>query len=176
MNNVTDKPSNPRRVFERITEQHDVSQFDCQNTYLNDFLRNKALTEAREDLSRTFVLRDRALPASESIVGYFTLRADSITYPREDRRGSVFFPLVELAYLARHIKCRGQGIGGILLEEAFEEVALASGHIGIAGMHLSFTDDGKRLYEEYGFGPHPYGEYLLLISMRDIRTALLLAD
>ena len=172
---MEDSPQPKPYFLERLTQQHVVSRFDCQNTYLNDFLKNKALTESKADLSQTFVLCDRALPSSESVIGYFTLRADSITYPREDRRGSVFFPLAELAYLARHVKCRGAGIGGILLEEAFEEVALTSKHIGIAGMHLAFTDEGRRLYEPYGFGPHPYGDSLLLISIRDIRAALMLS-
>ena len=171
---MEDFPQPKPYSLERLTERHSVAAFDCQNTYLNDFLKTKALAEAKEDLSQTFVLRDRSLPASESIVEYFTLRADSVTYPREDRRGSIFFPVVELSCLARHIKCWGEGIGGILLEEAFEEVALASKHIGIGGIHLAFTDEGKRLYEAYGFGAHPYGEYLLMISIRDVRAALML--
>ena len=161
---------------EPLTENHDVSRFDCDNTYLNLFLKEKALDEMRQDLSQTFVLCDRALPPAETVFGYFTLRADSIIYPRPNGIGTLFFPVVELAYLARHIKCRGEGIGGILLAEVYKVVAPASKAIGIAGVHLSYTDDGKSLYERYGFGPHPYGSHLLLLPIREIRAALEIPD
>ena len=39
-------------------------------------------------------------------------------------------------------------------------------------MQLAYTAEGKRLYDRYGFEPHPYGELLLFISMNDIRQIL----
>lgn len=160
-----------RYRFETLSEQHDVAQFNSDNSYLNFFLQEKALNETKRDLSRTFVLLDPAI-SSSAVAGYITLRADSYYLHSENYIGQHIIPVAELVCLARHIQYRGQGIGDYLLLEAFHIVNTASALLGIAGMQLSYTAEGKRLYDRYGFAPHPYGESLLFISMNDIRQIL----
>ena len=77
---------------------------------------------------------------------------------------------MELSYLARHINRRKQGMGDILLTRALRHVADAAEWVGIAGVSLAFTQEGKPLYEKFGFGEHPYGEWLLLLFISDIRA------
>ncbi|MCW3095677.1 MAG: GCN5-related N-acetyltransferase [Chthonomonadaceae bacterium] len=146
----------------------------CEHTFLAIFLRDKALAEGQQDLSRTYVLLDTDEPAEESVVGYFTLRADSISYTPAGSR-FVSLPVIEIAYLARHIKRKGRdmwGIGPALLVEALRHVESVSQQIGVAAVHLSYTDQGKVLYEDYGFGDHPYGDGWLLLPIADVREAL----
>jgi hypothetical protein len=175
---VPGKPSppvtRPRYRFDLLSETHILENFECEHTFLAIFLRNKALEEGRQDLSRTYVLLDTDEPPEESVVGYFTLRADSISYTPVGSR-LVSFPVIEIAYLARHIKRKGRdvwGIGPALLVEALRHVDTVSQRIGVAAVHLSYTDEGKMLYEDYGFGDHPYGDGWLLLSIADVREAL----
>jgi hypothetical protein len=169
------KPSRYR--LERITEQHDVSSFDCQNTYLEWYLKEKALEETNRDLARTFVLIDQATSPNPPVIGYFTLRSDSYYLASEGHQGSKIVPVVELVCLARHSSVRSQRIGDYLLIESLRKVADAAELIGIAGMHLSYTSEGKRLYDRYRFGQHPsYGEHLLFLSIANIRQIIAEAD
>jgi len=108
------------------------------------------------------------------VIGYFTLRADSISYAPMGGK-IVSFPVIEIAYLARHIKRKGHhvwGIGPALLVEALRRADTVSQQIGVAAVHLSYTNEGKVLYEDYGFGDHPYGDGWLLLSIADVREAL----
>ena len=166
----------PRYRFELLSEVHLLDNFKCEYTFLSIFLRDRALQEAQEDLSRTHVLLDTDGPPENSVVGYFTLRADSISYTP---RGGKFIslPVIEIAYLARHIQRKGRtlwGIGPALLIEALRQSEFVSRHIGVKAIRLSYTDAGKSLYEDYGFAEHPYGDGWLLLPIADVRA--LLAD
>ena len=166
--------SEPRYRFELISEAHILDHFDCEHTFLAHFLREMALAETWRDRSRTFVLVDADEPAESCIIGYFTLRADSISYTPIGGR-LVTIPAVEIVYLARHIQRKGRalwGIGPALLVESLRRAEIVSQQIGVAAVHLAYTDEGKVLYEDYGFGTHPYGDGWLLMSMNDVRTAL----
>ncbi len=168
---MTDQGKPSRFRLESIAEHHDVALFDCQNTYLNLFLREKALAETSRDLSLTFVLLDVSF-SPPLVVGYFTLRADS--YYLEASPGVHSIPVVELVCLARDITRRGQGIGDYLLIEALRNVKAAADLIGIAGLHLAYTDEGKELYDRYNFGEHPlsYRTDLLFLPINVIRQII----
>jgi ribosomal protein S18 acetylase RimI-like enzyme len=159
---------------ERITASHDVTSFSCHNTFLEMFLRNQALVETNRDQSLTFLLLDNGLPSS--IVGYFTLRADSFYLSPGSISGNRVIPVVELMYLARDISRRGQGIGDYLLIEAFRNITAAASLVGIGGLQLAFTAEGKRLYDRYGFTAHPYGDTMLFISINVVRQVVAEAD
>ncbi len=168
----------PRYRFEILSEAHLLDHFDCEHTFLAYFLREKALEEARQDLSRTYILLDTDEPPEKSVVGYFTLRADSLSYTPSGGR-LVSIPVIEIAYLARHIKRKGRsvwGIGPALLIEALRHVESVLQQIGVKAVHLSYTDEGKVLYEDYGFGDHPYGDGWLLLPIADVREALAAED
>lgn len=164
----------PRYRFEILSDAHVVDHFDCEHTFLAYFLRDTALAEGRIDRSRTYVLLDSDELPGSSVVGYFTLRADSISCTPTGGR-LVTIPAIEIVYLARHIKRKGRalwGIGPALLIEALRRADMVSQQIGVAAVHLAYTDEGKVLYEDYGFGAHPYGDGWLLLSMNDARQAL----
>ncbi|MCX6379531.1 MAG: hypothetical protein NT023_08655 [Armatimonadetes bacterium] len=154
-----------------MTKLHNVSSFDCQNTYLNGFLQGKALREATRDLSLTFVLMDEAV-SSTSVIGYFTLRSDSY-YPDDNSEVDIV-PVVELVALARDRTRYKQGIGDFLLIEALRNVKLVADLIGIAGLHLAPTREGRRLYYRYNFAEHPlsYRTDLLFLPISTIREII----
>jgi hypothetical protein len=56
--------------------------------------------------------------------------------------------------------------------EAFRCAVNVADVLGVAGIHLDSTAEGRSLYERYGFEEHPYGGNKLLISIADVRAAL----
>jgi GNAT superfamily N-acetyltransferase len=155
--------------FERITEGHMIDAFDCGNTAINMYLRDGALSETQENFALTTLLIDYK-PDTPTVAGFFALRAHFYYDPTGPRD---HIPVVELCYLARHKSYRGQGIGGLLLIEVFQRVKVASELIGLMGMHLHSTPEGRKLYTRYKFGEHPnnWGMYekFLFVHIDDIR-------
>lgn len=168
--------SQERFRFEPLSESHDISTFECGNQLLDWSLRRDAIIEARANLSRTFLLIDTEKEGAEAIAGYFTLCTDSIYIIPEGAEQAVLFPLVKICYLARALHYKGEGIGPLLLIEAFRKVDTISETAGVAGIHLETTMEGRRLYLEYGFEEHPYEAGMLLIAINDVRAILDAAD
>lgn len=80
-------------------------------------------------------------------------------------------PVVYLAYLARDLRYRGQGMGDLLLVEALRKAAQAANLLGAAGLFLVTTQEGAQLYAEYGFrsfGDWPRKMFLSMAAMRRI--------
>src|SRR5438128_1892829 len=135
---------NPRFVLEHLSPRHILADFKSGSAFLDWYLANLAKTEEETDMGRTYVLIDHDLP--DSVAGYFTLKAESYYIP-----GSPNVPVVELAYLARDVRYTGQEIGQLLLMQAFRIVNSVSAEIGVTGIQLSPTEQGRRLYERFGF-------------------------
>ncbi|MCX6381807.1 MAG: hypothetical protein NT023_20420 [Armatimonadetes bacterium] len=113
---------------------------------------------------------------SDEVIGYFTLQADSIYGSAYKPKLGNTIPVVHLQFLARDYSHRGMEIGEILLVEVFRRTLLASQYIAITGVHLEYTTEGKRLYERYGFGEHPYGDGNMLLSIKSVRAAKQVKD
>jgi predicted GNAT family N-acyltransferase len=144
-----------RYVFELLTQEHDVSGFNCGAEALNMYVRDEAKGDMLLSLNRTYVLIDREEEdSSKAIIGYFALRAESIYVNDLQNRGyqdATLVPVVELSFLARDKRVMGQGFGDVLLVQAMRCVQEAAKHIGIGGIHLTATMQGRPLYEKYGF-------------------------
>ena len=59
--------------FENLTDEHDLSEFDCGDEDLNDFLKNDALKlqESRLNITKLIMYED-------SIIGFTSLLTDAI--------------------------------------------------------------------------------------------------
>ena len=161
-----------RYRFEPIHEDHDVSHFDCGHQALDTFLHRSALTETRQDLSRTYLLFEIDAADNSFLCGYFTLTADSIYAQSTSDGQSYLYPLVCIQYLAHDRQRRGKGIGSLLLIEALRHTIVAADTVGVSGVHLVSTLEGRPLYESYGFGEHPYWAKNLLLPIADARAAV----
>jgi GNAT superfamily N-acetyltransferase len=156
--------------FEPLGEQHNVSSFHSRFTFLDDYLKQDALNEARQGIAKTFVAIDSLPEEGEEIVGFFTLACTAQYIPavRDDAEERYLYP-AELKYLARDYSRYGQGIGDALLIEAIRCVNFAANYIGLPGLFLYASSEGAALYERFGFlRLHPdKREYYLPIA--DIR-------
>src|SRR5438445_13261060 len=103
-----------------ITSGHDVTQFDCGNEALNEFLRKYALLNTSAGIARTFVTTLEGQPA---VTGYFSLAAGSIEpahAPERIAKGVPrnAIPVILLARLAVDLKYHGHQLGEGLIKPA----------------------------------------------------------
>jgi GNAT superfamily N-acetyltransferase len=128
-----------------LTADHDLSDFDCGEPFLNDWLKHRALkNESR--FSRTYVVCD-----SNRVVAYFCISAGSVE--RADAPGNIRrnapdkIPVSVIGRLAVSRDHAGCGLGADILSDAFRRIAVASQTIGIGAVLVHAKDDrAKRFY------------------------------
>lgn len=137
-----------------LSEEHDVSSFDCGVEALNTFLKSHALQNQRNNSARTFV---STRTGTSEVVGFYSLCAASVDFeqtPERIRKGLARHevPLVLLARLAVDGSCKGQGLGASLLQDAFYRFMKAQEAIGARALLAHAKDaSAKAFYEKWGF-------------------------
>lgn len=156
-----------------LETNHDLASFDCGIVALNDYLKKYALTNQRNQASRTYV----ALRA-ETVVGYYTLTAGSVQ--REETPARVAkglarhpVPIILLARLAVDLQEQGRGLGAGLLKDALLRSSQAADLIGCRAVLVHAKDDAaKTFYQRFGFESSPTDELHLFLLMKDIKANL----
>lgn len=158
-----------------LTEEHDVSSFDCGVDALNTFLKGHALQNQRNNSARTFVT---SRTGSAEVVGYYSLCAASVDFeqtPERIRKGLARHevPLVLLARLAIDAGCQGQGLGASMLQDAFLRFMKAQEAIGARALLAHAKDESaKAFYEKWGFVSTEGLPLHLYILTKQIKTTL----
>lgn len=128
-----------------LTDEHDLSGFDCGEPALNDWLKHRALkNESR--FSRTYVVCD-----GNRVVAYFCISAGAVeraAAPGRVRRNAPdTIPVSVIGRLAVSSDHAGRGLGADLLADALRRIAASSQSIGIGAVLVHARDDGaKRFY------------------------------
>ncbi|HEY7031330.1 MAG TPA: GNAT family N-acetyltransferase [Thermomicrobiales bacterium] len=152
---------------EPVARRHRRGEFDCGQDDLNRFIREHATQWARRDLAQTYVMVDRDDP--DRIVGYYSLsvtRLDGVDVqglPRSIEIGAVL-----LGRLAVDRRRQHQGIGYLLLEDAFNRVLESRERFGIFAMVVDAIDEAAAgYYERFGFTPFPNDPHRLFYPLKD---------
>ncbi|MGH6840181.1 MAG: GNAT family N-acetyltransferase [Methylocella sp.] len=148
MENVTPDPQRRQAKLSApapLTADHDLSNFDCGEPVLNDWLRHRAMrNESR--FSRTYVAYDE-----NRVVAYFCISAGAVeraAAPGKVRRNAPdTIPVSVIGRLAVSRDYAGHGLGADILSDALRRVAIASQSIGIGAALVHAKDDqAKRFY------------------------------
>lgn len=124
---------------------HDISEFDCGEPELNDWLRHRALkNESR--FSRTYVVCQQ-----NRVVAYCCISAGAVergAAPGKVRRNAPdTIPVSVIGRLAVDRSHAGKGLGADILSDALRRIALASQSIGIGAVLVHAKGDAaKRFY------------------------------
>lgn len=128
-----------------LTAKHDLSEFDCGEPALNDWLRQHALkNESR--FSRTYVVCE-----GNRVVAYYCISAGALgraAAPGKVRRNAPdTIPVSVIGRLAVSRSHIGKGLGADILADALRRIAIASKSIGIGAVLIHAKDDNaKRFY------------------------------
>jgi ribosomal protein S18 acetylase RimI-like enzyme len=143
---------------------------------LDAYLKNDALKEQYDSISRVFVAIDTE-EDPDRVIGYFSLKTAGFFIPAltgED--GSVpsdtYLHTAEIGCLARDITMHGKGLGDILLTAALTYIEEASQRIGLPGVLLNSTQEGSKLYERFGFIWIDRVDRFLYLPMKNVRARL----
>lgn len=128
-----------------LTADHDLSEFDCGEPGLNDWLKQRALkNESR--FSRTYVVCDQ-----NRVAAYFCISAGAVeraAAPGRIRRNAPdSVPVAVIGRLAVGRAYAGRGLGSDLLADALRRIAGASQSIGMGAVLVQAKDENaKRFY------------------------------
>lgn len=154
-----------------LTASHDLSDFDCGEPALNDWLKHRALkNESR--FSRTYVVCD-----GNKVVAYFCIAAGSVeqaAVPGKMRRNAPdIIPVSVIGRLAVSRAYAGRGLGADILSDALRRIAAASQSIGIGAVLVQAKDDkAKRFYLACAeFIEHPADSRTLFLSIETVVAA-----
>jgi GNAT superfamily N-acetyltransferase len=125
-----------------LTADHDLSEFDCGESALNDWLKQRALkNESR--FARTYVVCD-----GNRAVAYFCISAGAVeraSAPGKVRRNAPdAIPISAIGRLAVSRDYAGRGLGADLLSDALRRIAVASQSIGIGAVLVHAKDDAAK--------------------------------
>jgi predicted N-acetyltransferase YhbS len=158
---------------EKLTDDHQLVQFDCGKPSLNDWLKRFALTNQKNDSARTYVVH-----RAERVVGYYSLSAGAVSRdesPARIAKGLAKHPIgvILLARLAVDGKEKGTGLGKSLLMDALLRALHAAEAIGARAILVHAIDDeAASFYRKFGFDPSPLDSKQLMLLMKDLRATL----
>lgn len=162
-----------RTRFTLLTDEHDVSGFDCGSEQLNVWLIRHALASHRADIARTFVLLD-----GETVAGYVSLTTGSAQHeemPRRFARGMPRhrIPTILVARLAVDRRFQRRQLGTRLLAEALRRAVAASDAAAARVVVVDAIDEhAAGFYRERGFVASPEDPLRLFRKLSDIRRTI----
>jgi GNAT superfamily N-acetyltransferase len=149
-----------------LIASHRFEAFRCGEPTLDNWLRQRALTNHLNGASRTFVVTD----PDQCVLGYYALAAGAVAH--SEATGSVRrnmpdpVPVMVLARLAVDVRAQGNKIGAALLQDAVMRAHSVAENAGVRAVLVhALNEDAKRFYEYYGFRESPVHPMVLMLPL-----------
>ncbi|MEX0629682.1 MAG: GNAT family N-acetyltransferase [Chloroflexota bacterium] len=162
--------------LERLTADHDTSEFDCGSDAQTNWLRKHALQAQAAETSAIYVV---CLAGSHRVVGYFALAAGSVEPSDAPERmtkgaGRYRIPVVLLARLGVDLGEQGRGLGKALMKEVLLRTSEAADTIGARALLIHAESDKARSFYQHlaEFEPSPTDPLHLYLLMKDLRATV----
>ena len=157
---------------ELLTEEHDLTSFDCGEAVLDQWLRRRAVGNQSSGASKTYVVCD-----DRRVIGYYCLATGAVRV--DEAVGGIKrnmpdpIPMMLLGRLAVDREYQGKGLGRGLLRDAIQRTLQAAAIVGIRGVFVhAISPEAKRFYEGAGFHESPLHQMLLMISLKEAENAI----
>jgi GNAT superfamily N-acetyltransferase len=159
------------RAPEKLNSEHDLSQFHCGETTLDDWLRKRALQKEESGASRTYVAC-----LEKRVVGYYALAAGAVAHAEAPGRVRRNMPdpvaVMVIGRLAVDQTVQGQALGPALLRDAVLRTLQAAEIAGIRAILVhAISERAKLFYEKWGFIASPIEPMTLMITLAEARKA-----
>lgn len=157
---------------EKLTAAHDLSQFQCGEAPLDDWLKRRALQNEKSGASRTYVLC-----AGRRVVGYYALAGGAVAHAtapgRIKRNMPEPVPVMVIGRLAIDVNFQGRGIGPVLLRDAILRTLQAAEIAGIRAILVhAISERAKQFYEKWGFVASPVDPMTLMVTVAEAAEML----
>ena len=144
-------PAKPFDAIEPVSNEIDLSGFDCGNTDFNDFIANDALGDSEDNYSVTYIGMIQGVPASYVCLIAASYKTEAIGACASRRYRYRSIPAVKIARIATDIRYQQAGYGKALV--AFS-ISIGRKVGELVGCRLLVTDallERIPWYEELGF-------------------------
>jgi GNAT superfamily N-acetyltransferase len=144
--------SNFELIIVPLDENYDLSSFSCASSELNDFLKDDALNDQANLISRTSLCFWKG-----ELVGYITLAVDTIgtkeVYVTDGLECYKYnrYPGIKIARFAVDSGFERRGIGNHLLFAAIGKVLSICNSVGCRYILVDSKKESTGFYEKYGF-------------------------
>lgn len=158
---------------ELLNADHDVAQFNCGKSALNDWLRKYALSNQRNGFTRVVVVC-----AGNRVAGFYGLAPTTVLpnlMPRRIRTGRppTQIPAILIGQLAVDLQYSGIGLGSALLRHALERAVDGGRLLGGRAILVDAIDEEAEAYwRANGFEPLAEKRSVLFRSMADVESWL----
>lgn len=163
----------PISAPEPLNDGHDLSQFTCGKPSLDNWLKQRALSNHKKGFTAVMVVHEAG-----RVVGYYGLAPTAIiaaAMPRSIRTGQPPDPIpcLLLGQLATDSNWVGQGVGTSLLKHALERCVEAAALIGGRALLVNAVDDdAAEFWTRRGFIPSRDDPMILFRSIADVAASL----
>lgn len=152
-----------------LTAAHDVSQFFCGESILDDWLRQRAVKNEASGATRTY-----AVCSGNEAAGYYSLAVGSIEHsfaPGNIRRNMPQpIPVMILARLAVDRRYAGQNVGAGMLRDALLRTLQAADIAGIRALLVhALHERAAAFYRARGFVASPFDPLVLFLGLDHVR-------
>jgi GNAT superfamily N-acetyltransferase len=166
----------PLSAPEKLRADHDLSEFDCGEPSLDDWLRRRALQNEESGASRTYVVC-----AGQKVVGYYALAVGAVAHaeaPGRVRRNMPDpVPVMIVGRLAVHKNYQGRKIGPALLRDAVLRTLQAAEIAGVRAILVhAISERARKFYEDCGFIASPMDPTTLMITVAEAVKAFVGKD
>lgn len=156
-----------------LTDAHKILGFTSGIDTLDTWLKRRAIKNQKTGASRTFVVCE-----DRRVVAYYALASSAVAVVeasgRLRRNMPDPVPVVTLGRLAVDRSFQGQGIGRALVRDAGYRVLQAADIIGIRGIIVKAASvEAKSFYVHMGFEVSPLDPMTLMITLSDLKAAIL---
>jgi GNAT superfamily N-acetyltransferase len=157
---------------EKLKPSHQFDSFDCGNSHLNTWLKQRALRNESQGASRTYVLL-----VDNSVVAYYCLAngaiAQIISTGKVRRNMPDPIPVMIIGRLAVDLGWQNKGLGKALLRDALLRTLQASEIAGIRAILVeAISEEAKQFYEKCGFTASQLAPMTLMITINDAISSL----
>jgi GNAT superfamily N-acetyltransferase len=152
---------------ESLNPSHNLSEFECGEPSLNEWLRRRALMNHLSGASRVFVVADK----SGFVFGYYAMAAGAVSHqeaPSAIRRNMPDpVPVMVLGRLAVDRRAQGIKLGTALLKDALLRAVSVSQNAGVRALLVhALNPAAKAFYEHYGFQPSSIKPMTLMLRLK----------
>ncbi len=160
---------------ESLSQQHDLSAFDCGKEPLTNWLKKHALQSQMSGHTKTMVVTE----GDNVVIGYYTYNIISVEHkdstPERVKKGLAKHPIPVflIARLARDSKHKGNGLGRRLLRHALKGAAAISDTVPIRAIIVDAIDEkAKAFYSDFDFESYPADSLRMWLLIKDLLKTL----
>lgn len=154
------------------TTKKQLQSFDCGTEELNDYLKRYALQNDKKNIGKTFIAEEK-----EEIIGFYTLSIAQIGFEElsdEQLKGLPKYPIpcIRIARLVIDKRYQHNGIGSLLLKDAFLRIVNISHHTGVYFVVADAKQQSIDFYRHYGFLPLKEKKQTYVLPVKTIQKAI----